>query len=95
MLLVAGLALLAAGGAVLAAVNWIGSPEGTTAFRVTLVVLAVTYAALATRVPAGRHRDVVVDAAGVGVLGIAALTGGLLFFALLTSRQEELRAPER
>jgi peptidoglycan/LPS O-acetylase OafA/YrhL len=64
---------LAAGGAVLAAVDWIFSPEGFATERWTLLVLIVVYgfAAIGQRDRRPRHGVALIDAAGLAALTIA------------------------
>jgi hypothetical protein len=64
---------LAAGGAVLAAVHWIWSPDGFGADRWVLLALAVVYgfAAIGQRDRRLRHGVALIDAAGLAVLAIA------------------------
>jgi hypothetical protein len=69
---------LAAGGVLLAGVSWIFDTQNAAVFRALLLVLAAAYAAAAAMLT-GRHRDVLVDAAGVALLGISFLTGGFFF----------------
>jgi hypothetical protein len=71
---------LAAGGAVLAAIDWIFSPEGLATERWILFALAVVYgfAAIGQRDRRPRHGVALIDAAGLAALAIAgtfALTG--------------------
>jgi hypothetical protein len=67
------LGALAAGGAVLAAVDWIFSPDGVATFRWVLVALTVVFAfaAIGQRDRRPRHAVVLIDAAGLAVLTIA------------------------
>ena len=75
-------AALAAGGTVLAAIHWVFDTENVASYRPALLVLAVVYAAVAfTLRGRPRHRDVMVDAAGLAILAIASL-GGFFFFFL-------------
>jgi hypothetical protein len=64
---------LAAGGAVLAAVDWIFSPEGLGTERWTLLVLIVVYgfAAVGQRDRRPRHGVALIDVAGLAALAIA------------------------
>ncbi|HEX8204688.1 MAG TPA: hypothetical protein VF587_01375 [Solirubrobacteraceae bacterium] len=72
---------LAAGGTLLAAVRWVFDTENIASYRPPLLLLALAFAAAAWAVrDRPRHRDVLVDAAGVAILGIAWLGGG--FFLL-------------
>lgn len=69
---------LAFGGTVLAAVRWIFDTENIASYRPALLVLAVLFAAAAWAIRARpRHRDVLVDAAGLSILVLAQLGGGL------------------
>lgn len=69
---------LAAGGVVLAGVSWIFDTQNQAVFRAVLLGLIVAYAAAAAALT-GRHRDVLVDASGVALLGISFLGGGFFF----------------
>ena len=64
---------LAAGGAVLAAVHWIWSPDGFETDRWVLLVLAVVYgfAAVGQRDRRPRHGVALIDAAGLAAVTIA------------------------
>jgi hypothetical protein len=64
---------LAAGGAVLAAVHWIWSPDGFATDRWVLLALAVVYgfAAVGQRDRRPRHGVALIDAAGLAVVAIA------------------------
>lgn len=75
------LGALAAGGTALAAVRWIFDTENIASYRPVLLVLGLAFAAAAwaTR-DRTRHRDVLVDAAGFSILGIAWLGGGFFLF---------------
>jgi hypothetical protein len=71
---------IAFGGTVLAAVRWIFDTENIASYRPALLVLAVLFAAAAWAIRARpRHRDVLVDAAGLSILVLAQLGGGLFF----------------
>lgn len=67
------LAALAFGGALLSGWEWVFDPDGFTAFRWLLLVLATTYAivSLVLRAGAPRHSELLVDAAGISILAIA------------------------
>lgn len=68
------------GGTVLAAVRWIFDTENIASYRPALLALAVLFAAAAWAIRArARHRDVLVDAAGLSILVLAQLGGGLFF----------------
>ncbi len=72
-------AALAAGGTLLAAVWWVFDTENIASYRPALLFLALAFAGaawLARRRP--RHRDVLVDAAGLAILALLQV-GGALF----------------
>jgi peptidoglycan/LPS O-acetylase OafA/YrhL len=71
---------LAAGGTLLAAVHWVFDTENIASFRPVLLILAVAFAAAAWAVrDRWRHRDVLVDAAGLSIFAISWLSGGFFF----------------
>lgn len=70
---------LAVGGTVLAAVHWIFDTENVASYRPVLVALAVAFAAAAWALRAWpRHRDVLVDAAGLSLFALLYASGRLL-----------------
>jgi hypothetical protein len=72
---------LAAGGTLISAVNWISDSEDIATYRPVLLVLAVAFSLVAAVLRRDdRHRDVMVDAAGLSILSIAALDGGFFIF---------------
>lgn len=85
-------AALAAGGTVLAAIHWVFDTENIASYRPALLVLAVVYVAGAFALRGRpRHRDVMVDAAGLAIFAIAAL-GGFFFFFLSDSAPDAWEA---
>lgn len=74
-------AALAAGGTVLAAVHWVFDTENEASYRPVLALLAVAFAAGAWAIrDRRRHRDVLVDAAGLSLLALVNLAGGFFLF---------------
>lgn len=70
---------LAVGGTVLAAVHWIFDTENVASYRPVLLALAVAFAAAAWALRASpRHRDVLVDAAGLSLFALLYASGTLL-----------------
>ncbi|HEV3001756.1 MAG TPA: hypothetical protein VGW75_13525 [Solirubrobacteraceae bacterium] len=67
---------LAAGGTLLAAVRWVFDTENVASYRPAVLFLVLAFA-VAARFARGRHRDVLADAAGLAVLALAFLGGGL------------------
>jgi hypothetical protein len=67
------LAALLGGVVLVAAWQWVFDPDGATAYRwlLALYAAALVLLALALRAPARRHAEVLVDAAGLAVAGIA------------------------
>lgn len=80
---------LVAGGAVIAAAQWAGV-EDVDAFQGILAGLAVVYALVGHVAFVGhpRYRDVLMDAAGVALVGIAFFLGNDIFAAALGGMEE-------
>jgi hypothetical protein len=72
---------VAAAGTILAAVSWVFDTDNPATFRGVLGGLVVVFAAAAA-LARGRHREVLVDAAGLALLGISFLASGDSFIFL-------------
>jgi hypothetical protein len=75
------IAALAYGGAVLAAYAWLVEPDGNGGYRWVLLALAWIYGlgSLLVRNSYPRHSEQLVNAAGLSILGIAAMAGVVFF----------------
>jgi hypothetical protein len=76
------LAAVALGGALLAAWDWIFSPESATPFRWMLLLLSLVYilVSLVLRGGSPRHSEQMVNAAGLAILAIPAMSLFVLLF---------------